>query len=259
MREKKLSYDEIEQARDRILREYDHYIVQYMKSRKLRDDFEDRYVMALKARMDMTRFLHAEFQAVRDLREREAERLRNENNDAITKAEAARRGPKPGFADRIIQANRDKIEKYPDKEIHPDASFEIRRLFGAMNDFERRLWPDIERCMRRISPTLYSGPRIVLERKIFDLWSDTKEGVSPRLAGYAALFNRFPRNTRDINREEQRFIVDSGYLMNEIAEEIGRVKENEVLEEVDRRYLETMYEYMHTVITDFRLNDFKAK
>ena len=258
MKRKRLSFEEIERVRDKILTEYDHYIVQYMKSRKLRDDFEDRYLGALKARIDMTGFLHAEMTAVRDLRSREEERLSTENNAAIAKARSPR-GARPGFADRILEQNRDRILKYPDVELHPDASFEVRRLYGALRDFERHHWPDIERAMRKIAPTLYSGPRVVLERKIFDLWSDTKEGVSPRLAGYVSLFYRFPRSSRDITWEEQRFMVDSGYLLHEIRDEIGRVRDDEALTLPERNFLDKMFEYVHTVITDFRLNDFKAR
>lgn len=259
MKRKKLSLDEIEQARDKILSEYDHYIVEYMKSRRLKEDFESRYFSAMKARIDMTHFLHAELTAVRELRRKEEERLNSEHNRTIEES-SKKRQPKPmGFADRIVAENREKIAKYPAKEIHPDASFEVSRLFGVLNDFERRYWPEVERCMRKISPTLYSGPRIVLERKIFDLWSDTKDGVSPRLASYVSLFFRFPRSQRDIAREEQRFLVDSGYLMHEVADEIGLVKDNNALDEDERKFLDKMFDYVHTVINDFRLNDFKAQ
>lgn len=259
MKRKKLSLDEIEQARDKILSEYDHYIVAYMKSRRLKEDFESRYFSAMKARMDMTSFLHAELTAIRELRRKEEERLSAEHNRQIEES-AKKKGPKPqGFADRIVAENRAKIAKYPAKEIHPDASFEVVRLFGVMNDFERRHWPEVERCLRKISPTLYSGPRIVLERRIFDLWSDTKDGVSPRLAGYQTLFSRFPRSQRDIAREEQRFLIDSGFLMHAVADEIEAVKENKALEADEQKFLEKMFDYMHTVINDFRLNDFKAQ
>ena len=113
--------------------------------------------------------------------------------------------------------------------------------------------------MRKIAPSVFSGPRVILERRIFDLWSDTKEGVSPRLAAYVSLFSRFPRNVRDIEREEQRFIVDSGFLLNDLYREIGLIRTNDILRVDERNFLEKMYEYVHTVIDDFRLNDFKSQ
>jgi hypothetical protein len=259
MKRNKLSFEEIEQARERILQEYDHYIVRFMKSRKLRNDFEDRYLSALKSRMDMSLFLHAELTTVRELQQKEEERAGREHNRAANKASESRRKKPGSFADKIIQENREKIKKYPDKKVHPDASFEIRKLFGAMSEFEHKYWPDIERCMRKIAPSVFSGPRVVLERRIFDLWSDTKEGVSPRLATYVSLFSRFPRSMRDLEREEQRFIVDSGYLLNDLYREIGLIRTNDILRVDERNFLEKMYEYVHTVIDDFRLTDFKSQ
>jgi hypothetical protein len=259
MKRNKLSFEEIERARDRILQEYDHYIVRFMKPRKLRNDFEDRYLSVLKLRMDMASFLHAEMTTIHELQRKEEERISNEHNKAAEKASQGMRKKPGSFADKIIKENREKIAKYPDKAVHPDASFEIRRLFGAMSEFEHKYWPDIERCMRKIAPSMFSGPRVVLERRIFDVWSDTKDGVSPRLASYVALFHRFPRNVRDIERYEQRFIVDSGYLLHDIYREIGAIKTNDILKVDERNFLEKMYEYVHTVIDDFRLNDFKSQ
>ena len=259
MKRNKLSFEEIERARQRILQEYDHYIVRFMKSKKLRNDFEDRYLSALKSRMDMSLFLHAELTTIVELQRKEEERISREHNRAADIA-AKRKQQKTGsFADQIINNNREKIAKYPEKPVHPDASLEIQKLFGVMSEFEQKYWPDIERSMRKVAPSAFSGPRVALERRIFDLWSDIKEGVSPRLAAYVALFNRFPRNVRDIEREEQRFLVDSGYLLNDIYLEIGIIRTHDVLRVDERNYLEKMYEYVHTVIDDFRLNDFKSQ
>ena len=259
MKKIKLSFDEIERARDRILQEYDHYIVQFLKSGKLKSDFEDRYLSALKARIDMASFLHAELITIKGLHRKEEERLNQENNRAVDNAVKNHAKPKQSFADRIILQNHEKIKKYPDSEIHPEASFEVRKLFGAVNEFERRYWPDVERCMRMVSPTLYSGPRVVLGQRIFDLWSDAKGGLSPRLAVYEGMFSRFPRNVRDIEREEQRYLVDSGHLLHELVDEMKKMTGNDILERKDRNYLEKTVEYVHTVIDDFRLNDFKIQ
>ncbi len=259
MKKSKLSFDEIEQARDRILKEYDHYIVQFMKSGKLKNDFEDRYLGALKARFDMASFLHAELVTIQQLRKKEEDRAGRETNKALERTAAKNTRPAQSFADRIILQNKEKIVGYPDRKIHPEASYELIKLFGAMNEFERLHWPDVERCMREVSPTLYSGPRVVLESRIFDLWSDAKGGVSPRLAIYAGMFDRFPRNVREIEREEQRFLVDSGHLLHELLDEIKKMHGNEILSVKDRNYLEKMIQYVHTVINDFRLNDFKIQ
>ena len=55
MKRKKLSHIEIEAAINGIRKKYNDLIVEYMRPKVIRDSFEDRYISALRARVEMKR------------------------------------------------------------------------------------------------------------------------------------------------------------------------------------------------------------
>ncbi len=67
MKKKKLSHIEVEAAVNGIRKKYNDLIVEYMKPKIIKDSFEDRYIGALRARVDMGNFIYTEILVVSNL------------------------------------------------------------------------------------------------------------------------------------------------------------------------------------------------
>src|SRR5512142_2133794 len=106
----KLTPGEITRTVAKIRDRYELYHSRFLKSWKLKGAFEDRYLQALRARVDISAFLLAELSAGGEMEGRE---------------------PRQGFADRVLEEQRARILKYPLVDFHPDVREEVRRLVGA--------------------------------------------------------------------------------------------------------------------------------
>ena len=255
---KKLDHDEIEQAKDKILEEYDHLIVRFMKPMSLKTSFLDRYLGAMRARMDMAHFLHAEMSAVKEVFRREEAR-EEEIRAAKAKRNEKKKARNEGFADRIIEENRQRIEKYPDLDFHNDASPEVKKMAGVLKFIDDEYWPAIDDILRRSSATLYSNSRLALEKSIYELATSKVGSASNRLSVYITILGRFPRDYRALEREGQLYILNAAHFLHNLHSEMAKMLEQNNLDSDELVFIENVSDYVHNVIADFRLVDLKPK
>ena len=64
MKRKRLSDSEIRSTVDKIRKRYGDYMVQFEKERSALDAFEERYIQAMRARLELALFLHAEMTVI---------------------------------------------------------------------------------------------------------------------------------------------------------------------------------------------------
>ncbi|MBN2509911.1 MAG: hypothetical protein JXB03_06530 [Spirochaetales bacterium] len=254
----RLDRDEIEQAKEKILEEYDHLIVRYMKPVSLKNAFLDRYLGAMRVRMDMDQFLHAEMTAVKELSRRE-ETKEEELRAAKARRSERRKTKTEGFADRIIEENRQRIDKYPDLEFHSDASVEVKKMAGVLKFIDDEYWPAVDDILRRSSATLYSNSRLALEKSIYELATAKVGSASNRLSVYTTILGRFPRDYRALEREGQLYILSGAHFLHNLLTELAKMKESNNLDNDELIFVENVSEYVHNVIVDFRLVDLKPK
>ena len=244
-----LSEEEVERAVEKIRRMYDDYIITYLKPFTLKDAFEDRYLLVRKQRIDLTRFIHDELELIKGL---------VKDEDARSAQREERRGRRKGrhrsvseYADRLIEQYREQIEKYPDLPFDDRASYEIRKLLGALDLFEKEYWPDLERVLRKLYPSYYSSPRLTLEPRIYNLTSGAGR-LPPGVSRYKALLMRLPRTKAELEWEERRLILEGAFLLHHVVETLERVRKDG-----DLAGLERTENWVHSVIVDFRLQEFK--
>lgn len=258
---KKLSESEIDTAIQNIRKLYDDYIIQYMKGIKVKNDFEERYLHALRHRMDLSAFVRTEREVIRDMAKREEERIQLQYRKAQRQGARLRTSKaedsKESFADRILAENRERIEKYPDLSIHEDASFELKKLFGTLNQLDREYWPLFERVLKGMYPSLYSGPRVLIESRMIELCRPSTSGVPPRLMSYQTELSKFPRSYTAIDREEKQCILSAAFLLHLISSECEKVLSAQDIKPDERADVEKVSAFVHTVIEDFRLKDLK--
>lgn len=253
MKDKPLTDEEIERAVRKIRKLYDDYIITYTKPFRLKNGFEDRYFQARKSRIDLTRFVFAELEVVRRLKQQAQDKLTSEEDRLFKRRTGVKRSL--DLADRVIERHRKQIEKYPELPMDARASNEIKKLFGALDNLERQFWPPFESLLRRIYPSLYANPRVELEPRIYALCPGA--GSSPPILGrYEALLLRIPRSQTDVEWEEKHLLIEAAFLLHGFLTVIGELPLDECTDE-EREMVEKLREYVHTLITDFRFTDLK--
>ena len=255
---RKLSWKEIENTIDKIKRKYNDLIIQYMLPVDLIKEFEDRYFEALRIRMDMDVFLKLEISALSDLKKEEDIKLAASRKYAAQKdASRDRNDSAENFADRIIRENRERIKKYPEFSICKDASEEIQRLYSVLVRFDKEYWPVVDKILRDIQPSSFSGARFALESKVFELCSINVDGFAPALSRYRSLLLRIPRDYSIIEVEEKRFLLESAFMFHEIKDELNRFLKKDWIDPENKSQIEKVLTFINPVIKDFRLTDLK--
>jgi hypothetical protein len=251
---KKLTPTEIKETVEKIRKRYDEYAFKYFKASRHKSNFEQRYIDALKAGVDISSFLLAEISAIEELVKREETKVMERPPTKATP-------PGKAFVDQIMDENRRRIEKYPDLAIHNDAREEVRRLFGALNKFERDYWPVLYGLLRNTSNSLNTKGMISLESQLHTLAGDGRGGVASRLERYLAHLARFPRDYLLIEKEEKDYILESAFLLHELEDILSsaRKKHAPLLKEAERQKLDEIVDFINNIIADFRLKDLKRK
>ena len=109
MKKKKLSHIEVEAAVNGIRKKYNDLIVEYMKPKVIKNSFEDRYIGALRARVDMGNFIYTEIMVVGNLIKKEKEKLQQLEIKKEKRLKVVKSDKNISIADRVFDANRDKI------------------------------------------------------------------------------------------------------------------------------------------------------
>lgn len=231
-------------------------MTRFDKPRDVLDSFEDRYIETLKARMDLSLFLHAEQNVVEQLIAKEEERIETEKRKK--EAENREEIDKRSATDRIIEELKQRIGKYPKLFINNDASDEVSRLFGALAVIDREFWTDLERYLRKTYASIHLNPRGRIEEKIIQLCRPGVDEIPPRLTRYENLFNRFPRNYLEIEKEEKRSILDSAFFLFDLQDVLKEVRGADTMKVSEIANVEKMEIYVNDIIQDFRLKEFKS-
>jgi hypothetical protein len=250
----KLTPGEISKVVVKIRERYDLYIYKYFKTRRLKLAFEDRYLEALNVGVDVSSFLLAEISAIEELIRREEDKVAN----GIIYRSEPQQGKKQNFADRILEEQRQMILKYEEVDFHLDASEEVRHLLGGMSVLERKYWPSLAFILRDTKYSRNSMIMMNLESQLRYLGYIESSRASAGLARYIYHLNSFPRDYRAIDREEQEYILQSAFLLNDLHEVLERLDSNLDLDD-DKKCLQEITDYVKGLVDDFRLKDLKKQ
>jgi hypothetical protein len=250
---KKLTPGEISSSMEKIRKRYDEYISKFFKPKSLRESFEGRYIRALRAGIDISSFLIAEISAIEELIAREEQRIMAGPPRAAAEKE-------PSFADKVLEENRKRIEKYAEVLFHNDAGEEVRRLVGALSALEKDHWPDLTTALRDTMYAMNSAEMLALDSQLRFLASTNREEIPQFLTRLVAQLGKFPRNYAAIDREEKEYILEAGFFLNDLFTVLERVQR--VYTEMgaqEKRVLSENMSHVWDIINDFRLKDFKRR
>jgi len=259
LKKKKLSNIEVEAAVNGIRKKYNDLIVEYMKPKVIKDSFEDRYISALRARVEMSNFIYTQIFVVSKLIKDEKEKQQSQIKK-LKRLQAAKThmdNQHMSVADRIFDENRDKIRKYQGIGLDDPDAFEINKLYGAVKFFEESHWPVVEKILRRIYPSRYSGPRMSMENRLFEITITGPDGFPPGLIKLRTMLSRSPREYASLQRETQRCMLAVSFLLHDLSDELPSFLEGGALIKGEQKAVEETIDYVHTVLDDFRLMDLK--
>jgi hypothetical protein len=163
------------------------------------------------------------------------------------------------FADEVMAELRKRVEDYPAAGLNQEELWDVDRLYGALLLLEREHWPKVDRIYRRIYPSRYSGPRLVLEARLSELTEARADGFPKRLYNLRELVAKFPRTLREIEWESQQCILQAAFFLHALEFELRRLTEDEYLRKEEKKTVDTVLHFVHTVIEDFRLQDLKEQ
>ncbi|HUI71276.1 MAG TPA: hypothetical protein VL354_12220 [Spirochaetia bacterium] len=228
-------------------------MTKYFKPKTLKEAFEERYVRALRARVDISSFLIAEISAIEEL-------IRREEKKATAEPAKADAEKQQSIADRVVEENRKRIAKYPDIAFHPDASEEVRRLLGALSVLLRDRWEKLGDALQRTMYSMSSSEMLSLDSKLHSLAATDKEEVPQLLVRLVSQLRKFPRNYPQIERHEKEYILEAAFLLNDLVIVLERVRQvhADVTAESKKTIEETLA-YVSQIVNDFRVKDFKRK
>ena len=271
-----LSRIEIDKALKKIRNRYTQLFRYFKKSNTLLENFEQRYVKALKSKMDLSIFLMAEIDAVEELYIKEEQKKAKEDVSKTKKDPV-----QLSFADKVFEENRRRIAKYPSIAICHDADEEVEKLLGAVRNFLNNYWPAVMIIFKEKKMT-HVGDRINdIYNKLLAHYDYT--GTVPIARHYIDVLQQKYGNNKKADFEHRYIMQESAFLLNDIlilfqyivkegeitnperiihAENHSLTKNNKQFQEIFKNKtclegFETVFQYLQGMIKDFRFTGIK--
>lgn len=245
-----LSKEEIAKTLKKIRKEYNNYIITYMKSSKSKDEFESRYFFAAKYKENMALFFKNEILILNDLLQVEQDKVRQKEKDRLLADKRRERNKNGSFADKLLKDFEERIKLYPEIKLNPESSVEVRKLYGGLRIFEDRYWNSLSRYIKTATP---KGRMI--DHLENDLWLLIGSGNrnSPVLDKYVFLLERSEQDLKAISIAEQACMKQVAFFLNDILNLYRR----SILDVPPPGSAVDGYNYASQMVFNFRLADLK--
>ncbi|MBN2050783.1 MAG: hypothetical protein JW760_10090 [Spirochaetales bacterium] len=214
--------------------------------------FDDRYYAALKAGMDIQRFLQAESAALDELECRSAEKEETLVSDVPASETNETEEERESFIDRVTRELYRRIEGYPSAVLPPGASFDMEKLAGMLLYFGREHWPVMEGFLRTSGASNRMGTRMALESLIL-------EHCLPGTWGVPACFDRYVGALHDgqenrVEREEQLCIVTAARFLQGMKKEVFLLR-TQAKDPEEEKVLQGIEGFLLSAVENFRMKD----
>lgn len=168
--------------------------------------FEERLDLALKSKMDMESFLLAEVSNLEKIKERFQEKQKKSQFQSKL--------------DTIAEERHQKIENYPEGEIHPRASEELSRFYGAMGHCFRLYLPALNLVLRGFEE---EEQLFRLERELAMIAKPQGKNPPPRIEDHQALLNTPGIPDIEIEKNRNRILMDGAFVLHDLVSMTDRL------------------------------------
>ena len=243
---------EVTQTLDDLKAKYERLIFDNALNPALIEAFEDRLRHARNTGRDAFRFLDEELAAYREL---ETKTLAKQYATSLRNEARRRRLAGETFADKVLDEYRQRIDRYPAVDIHPDADPEVAKLYGAMGLLDSNHWNTLESYLRRAFPRAGQIDRMSIEQR-FWRFVPSREGRLPEeLERYRRALAAPSASKGEKIREAQEAVKSVAFFLHELLDVCESAKQ-QVASSGD---VENAVAFIGDVINDFRIKDLKRR
>jgi O6-methylguanine-DNA--protein-cysteine methyltransferase len=251
-KQEKLTPLQVDKLISRIRSEYKDFIIRYQKPFTVQNGFELRYLQARQKKIDLEAFLKAEIEVLMELNRREEQRRIKSQQPKVAKK-------KQSYADKIIEQMEKRISEYPELVFHREASYEMKKLFGALQLFKQKYWDDISYLLRGNTITDTETYFRDIDTPARDMFLEKANEVPALLRIYSRLLSSRPRDWEAIDAEEKRCIIEVAFFLHNTLARLDRIKKNKDSSNENRESIEKVASFIAKMIKDFRLTDLKPQ
>ncbi|WGK69351.1 hypothetical protein P0082_00400 [Candidatus Haliotispira prima] len=243
------NFAEADKILDRIRADYNSIAEHLPKAVYLRKAFEDRYLEALRTRVNLVFFLKGEADFL--------EGLLNEAEVEKGRKAAYKERNQGGFAQDVLKKMGEGISDYPLlASLDSKCITEVSRLYGAVNAFLKCYWEGIAHYMRGINPDM--GVEIDrLERSLSDVYS-SGGGLPPKaIRAYNEMVSSYSGTGPERIRAAQDSIRFAGIWLNNLKYILNLALN--ISDEDSSEDIRTAGRKLTAIIKDFRLMAFAKR
>ncbi|MCG8451969.1 MAG: hypothetical protein MI717_02150 [Spirochaetales bacterium] len=214
--------------------------------------FEDRFRHAKDMGRDPKRYIAEE---QRELDALESKAQAKQRQDAMRMEARRRQEEGQTLADRVLGEYRQRIDHYPSFNFHPDADFEVRQLYGALDHFDKGYYGTVESYLRRAFPQAGQLDRMSIEQRFWRFVSTRNGRVPDELERYRRALASPAVHKKELEQEVQEAIRSAAFFLHELLD----LCEQAAGEEPPTAEEERAIAYIRGLIHDFRLKDLKRR
>lgn len=175
--------------------------------------------------------------------------------DAMKEEARRRRLAGESFADKVLGEYRRKIDHYPQLDIHPDADYEVARLYGALDLLDKEHWTILLNFLRKAFPGAGQLDRMTIEQRFWRFVS-TRQGRMPEeLEAYHRALSLPSASHKASVREAQETIKNAAFFLHELLDLCEQARAQLPTDDDIQESLN----FIKALISDFRLKDLKRR
>ena len=210
-----LTTAELNAALHKIRAKYDQLVRDFKKSSLLRENFEDRYLNAIRTRQNLTMFVLGEIEAVDELYRREEDKALTQK--AKQSAETQKSGSlvsDKSFADQMAEQNAMRMRKYPAVDMGEEAADDISRLMGAVRILINDYFPALNVVFRDAGHSVYAERISSYYNRLMSEYD--YKGDVPMARRYKDVVSVRNADHRKIDYEYRYVLQETAFLLNDI-------------------------------------------
>lgn len=224
-----LTTAECNAALKKIRAKYDQIIKDFKKSPLLRENFEDRYINAVRNRQNISAFILGEIEAVEQLSKREAEKAAQQQAARKESAKSNSSSPidQKSIAQQIFEENILRIQKYPAVDMGEDAAEDISRLMGAVRILMNDYYPALNVVFRDAGHSIYAEKVSSFYNRLMSEYD--YKGDVPMARRYKDLMSVRNADHLKVDYEYRYVLQETAFLLNDIYACLGSMINNEAV------------------------------
>ena len=249
-RDRGFSSREIKDAVNDLVSRYEALIFDCALSPSLIGAFHDRLRHAEINRRDPKRFIREEemeFQHV------ESEARKAERTETVQREIQRRRIAGESFADKVLDEYRQRIEHYPEVDIHPKADIEVAKLYGAMAFFDSNHWANIEGFLRKAFPRTGQIDRMSIEQRFWRFVPTRKDRLAEELEPYRQILSTPLSTKKERIKAAQECVKAAAFFLHDLLNVCDKASREINMDPLT----EDAVHYAENIIANFRIKDLK--